>query len=743
MKKQQILALIMAGTIVTGMAPAAVFGETDAPAVSIEGEAAVAAESEEGAVVEETLTEGTDVSQTEDVPAETPAQEPTAEPEPTQAPTDIPAAEPTAEPAQEPASNPEEIFEAGNTTEMESLDEDGTAAQNAGQIVMKKPDGTQATYGTLAEAIAAADQNVDVADASAVTQIFVTGTVELTETVVIDGQRSISIAAGEAGAVIKRAETLTGDMFKVTGGSAFQFGSGTDASGNILGLTVDGYSTAPDAGGSIVLVETNSSFGMNNGVTLSGNRTSMIGAAIRNIGGTVGLSGGTITDNQSLDDVNGAIIYSEGNAAADATGNYKGDILVSGNVTISDDADRALVLNNNGVIRVVGVLGSTTSLRYLVNDPKDGRCVVQAAEGVVLSDVLNQVVYIGDAQYTVDANGYLKAATTPAESTMELKVVKANGEGVSWVSDTEASLSFHATELGKYYVKVIKQTDKMPTFAEVKAGVAAQDVGTTKITVSLTNLDSTSDLYVVVYAEDSRGLEAKKNLVLPLKARAAADPTATPTPTTRPALTPKVTESTVTGLEKPLEFYPGKTYSFTVKGAGSDNTDPVNGDVRWVPLYWSSYKNPSNQSQKQSIGTIGHKTGIKRAATFNMYIFFQKYVYDGTQWQPTDVIESMTYQFKSKAIEFSLSPTGTITPTVTDGNGGGSYGGGDGSGGSGDGDEVTDPEDHADDSSDTGSSSATNARTADNSPIATMMMLASLSLLAGGYVLVRKRKKEI
>lgn len=741
MKKQQILALIMAGTIVTGMAPAAVFGETDAPAVSIEGEAAVAAESEEGAVVEETLTEGTDASQTEDVPAETPAQEPTAEP--TQAPTDIPAAEPTAEPAQEPESNPEEIFEAGNTTEMESLDEDGTAAQNAGQIVMKKPDGTQATYGTLAEAIAAADQNVDVADASAVTQIFVTGTVELTETVVIDGQRSISIAAGEAGAVIKRAETLTGDMFKVTGGSAFQFGSGTDASGNILGLTVDGYSTAPDAGGSIVLVETNSSFGMNDGVTLSGNRTSMIGAAIRNIGGTVGLSGGTITDNQSLDDVNGAIIYSEGNAAADATGNYKGDILISGNVTISDDADRALVLNNNGVVRVVGVLGSATSLRYLVNDPKDGRCVVQAAEGIVLSDVLNQVVYIGDAQYTVDANGYLKAATTPAESTMELKVVKANGEGVSWVSDTEASLSFHATELGTYYVKVIKKTDSnRPTFAEAKANpVATGPVGVAGVAnIPLTNLDSSVDWYVMVYAEDSRSLEAKKNLVLELKARKTS---ATPTPTTRPALTPKVTESTVTGLEKPLEFYPGKTYSFTVKGAGSDNTDPVNGDVRWVPLYWSSYKNPSNQSQKQSIGTIGHKTGIKRAATFNMYIFFQKYVYDGTQWQPTDVIESMTYQFKSKAIEFSLSPTGTITPTVTDGNGGGSYGGGDGSGDSGDGDEVTDPEDHADDSSDTGSSSATNARTADNSPIATMMMLASLSLLAGGYVLVRKRKKEI
>ena len=106
----------MAGTIVTGMAPAAVFGETDAPGRVHRGRGSSGCRIRRRAVVEETLTEGTDASQTEDVPAEnTPAQEP--QQNRPRAPTDIPAAEPTAEPAQEPESNPEEIFGAGNTSQ--------------------------------------------------------------------------------------------------------------------------------------------------------------------------------------------------------------------------------------------------------------------------------------------------------------------------------------------------------------------------------------------------------------------------------------------------------------------------------------------------------------------------------------------------------------------------------------------------------------------------------------------------
>ena len=149
----------------------------------------------------------------------------------------------------------------------------------------------------------------------------------------------------------------------------------------------------------------------------------------------------------------------------------------------------------------------------------------------------------------------------------------------------------------------------------------------------------------------------------------------------------------------------------------------------------------------QKSWSIGNVNGIKQAKTFKMYIFLQKYIYNGSEWEATSVKEALATEFKSKAIDFSLTPTGTITPTVTDGSGSGSgsggndYDGGSGSDDSSDGSD--DAENHDGTDSDTGSSSATNARTADNSPIATMMMLASLSLIAGGYVIVRKRKKEI
>ena len=75
---------------------------------------------------------------------------------------------------------------------------------------------------------------------------------------------------------------------------------------------------------------------------------------------------------------------------------------------------------------------------------------------------------------------------------------------------------------------------------------------------------------------------------------------------------------------------------------------------------------------------------------------------------------------------------------------GGYYGGGE-TGETGedtDGDGGSDAASRDGDDSDTGStSSASNASTADNSPIGAMVSLAALSLLAGGYVIVRRRKR--
>ena len=145
----------------------------------------------------------------------------------------------------------------------------------------------------------------------------------------------------------------------------------------------------------------------------------------------------------------------------------------------------------------------------------------------------------------------------------------------------------------------------------------------------------------------------------------------------------------------------------------------------------------------QKSWSIGNVNGIKQAKTFRMYIFFQKYIYNGSEWEATGVKEALPTEFKSKAIDFTVTPSGTITPTATAGSGSGGYDYNGTGSGDGDGTDGDDAENHDGTDSNTGSTSATNARTADNSPIATMMMLASLSLVAGGYVIVRKRKKEI
>ena len=212
-----------------------------------------------------------------------------------------------------------------------------------------------------------------------------------------------------------------------------------------------------------------------------------------------------------------------------------------------------------------------------------------------------------------------------------------------------------------------------------------------------------------------------------------ADPTPTDTPN---AYIPDVKESIVQGLDEAIQFYPNQFYEFTVIGAGTTNQDPNEGDVKWVPIYWSTVANPNTDPNKGKVQIrtawkIGSTTGINKDATYNLYVFFQKYIYTGGQWQETDTIESAVYQFRSA----KLTPTGTPGADGTYGTGG---------------QTGSDP-----DATITGEASATSSNggngtrsknavsTADNSPIGTMSALAVASLLAGGYVIVRRRKKDI
>ena len=759
MKKKQLLVFIMAGSLAAGMSPVTMaFAEADTQTVTIEDTVAVAAESEEGEATAEPVQDISDTAA--DTPVEEPAQAAdTPTTEPTQAAADTPAAEPTQAAADTPAAEPTQAadavvddgFNSGDTAEL-TLEEEESATptpEATGQIILKAADGTQTSYSTLAEAVAAAPVNIG--KDGEVTQILVTGTVEISETVVIDQNKNISIAAAADGTTIKRAAGFLGDMFKVKDEStSFQFGTGKDGE-TVLSLTVTGALDQGDATGSIISVE-GGYFGMSDGVTLTGNRTSAPGAAICNSGGSIGLAGGTITGNQSEGIVN---------EAAEITGGaiYSlGEIRVSGAVIVKDNKDDGLNDNSivlggdNACIAAIGQLAETADLQVRRSDAAAGKIIVKVgtdATGTALTtmeNILAHVHYLDTTEYTINSQtGALESVTAPV-STMTL-----TADSISWNKAYEhtVDLTFHTNDAGvggRYYVTWVKKSDSTPGFEAVKSNYKSSGDIASSASVQLTDVAYDTAIKVVVYAEDSKGLEAVAPLVLTLKAKASTPTetpvTTTPTPTTRATINPSVSESKVTGLEKALEFYPKQMYNFTVTGAGTDNTNPVKGDTKWIPYGWSmSAKNIDTGYQKS--WSIGNVNGIKQAKTFRMYIFFQKYIYNGSEWEATGVKEALPTEFKSKAIDFTVTPSGTITPTATAGSGSGSGGYDYDGSGSGDGTDGDDAENHDGTDSDTGSSSATNARTADNSPIATMMMLASLSLVAGGYVIIRKRKKEI
>jgi LPXTG-motif cell wall-anchored protein len=184
-----------------------------------------------------------------------------------------------------------------------------------------------------------------------------------------------------------------------------------------------------------------------------------------------------------------------------------------------------------------------------------------------------------------------------------------------------------------------------------------------------------------------------------------------------------VNDSVVNGLAGSLELWPNTFYPFSVTGAGSDNTNPGNGDTCWRPVYWMQ----EGGSTKQTSWKIGSKNGIYTVKTLPIRIYLEKYVYQDGTW-----VASGEQQYISYTIQTADLSSATTTPSA-DGTTGYDAG-------------TTDTTALATTVNEDGttgeSTSAAGAQTGDESPIGTMMMLAMASMLAGGYVIVRRRKKE-
>ena len=332
----------------------------------------------------------------------------------------------------------------------------------------------------------------------------------------------------------------------------------------------------------------------------------------------------------------------------------------------------------------------------------------------------------------VSIKGTDGTVSTPKKIALDVdkRPADVNWIGFSWSNHTTANVTLRSNMSGTCYYKWVTRDkngkSKTPDDL-VSNGTQTAIIADKKFDIRIEDLNSDNPIDLYVAIKNKKGVLTIKRLKFEEDGRPKV---ATPTPTNTPnAYIPDVKESIVQGLDEAIQFYPNQFYEFTVIGAGTTNQDPNEGDVKWVPVYWSTAANPT-QSQMHTAWKIGSAKGINKDATYNLYVFFQKYVYTGGQWQQTDTIESAVYQFKSA----KLTPTGT--PGAD-----GSYGGG--QTGSDPNATITGEASATSSNGGNGTRSKNAVSTADNSPVGTMSALAVASLLAGGYVIVRRRKKDI
>lgn len=310
------------------------------------------------------------------------------------------------------------------------------------------------------------------------------------------------------------------------------------------------------------------------------------------------------------------------------------------------------------------------------------------------------------------------------------KISQASNTKVEWEDHNTATVYFTATHDCKWYSRFIEASTKSFSLADSKAVNTAKagDV----VSAVVKDIPEKEGYAIVVLARSTQdNAPAAKKFPLDYKNRPAKSSTAT-----RKAKTYSVTDNKVTGLENPLKFFPSKKYEFTVTEAGmSDEAPYVVGDERYAFLYWSTSSSGKNPQAKK---VIMSSKGIQDANTYTMYLFFQKYRFNGTDWVKKGSPESISTKFSSagytdeelKEYLEEAKENGTEVPGYENDTS------------SGDDADAELTATAAASEKDAGSKSKSAVSTADESPIGTMSALAALSLLAGGYIVVRKRKKE-
>ena len=754
MRRKQLFAIILAGALAAGSAPAAVFAaESDMAAMSEEGVGNAGSEeagSEDGSSdAEAPVTDGADAA---DAATDTPAADNTTTDETPAADNTGAAETPAAEdPATADTTLPEEVQTQEQTEENKEVDpQEGENPVEATGIEVLDADGQEIfntdgkRFENLQDAINAVPDYEESAENKPI--IKISQSIVLTDTITINGKK-VRIQSTANGVTIKRnteGEAFTGTMFSVTGeNSRLQFfiDDAIDATLTVSGeLPANGVIEA-EATGAIIDVQSGGTFGLNSGVTLTGNNYAEGGSAINCTGGKIVLAGGTVTMNDSGD---------KGAVYSDTDISMEGDASVSGNVD-----NKNIYLGENAKLtltKVTSVLTGQSTFTHI--KAQDGLGVIAgttdmtkdefatAIKNITYDDTTNYEYSIGSDGYSVALKKKSSGGKDDQDKPTDYEITYKAGSA-KWRDHTTVEAKFTVTGDCEWaYVVVKKGTTKVSPKKLSKFTSAKKN---TSFTVVAENIPEEDSKIIVVARRNSSDKDYKqaKPVYLYTSAMKKARP-AKPqaTATIRPASTPKVTEGTVTGFEDSIKFFPGKVYTFTPTGAGQDNQNPVTGDERWIPQYWTfSTSNDAEKHTKWQISAPkGQQLKGKGSVTYTIYIYCKKQVYNGKKWVDTDVVQPYKSQFT--AVEYTDKELADYlaelsgTPAQDDADGGDGGSGGDG------GTEAELTATAAASAKDAGSKSKSAVSTADESPIGTMSVLAALSLLAGGYVVVRKRKKE-
>lgn len=749
MRRKQLFAIILAGALAAGSAPAAVFAaESDMAAMSEEGTGDAGSEDAGSSDAEAPVTDGADAA---DAATDTPAADNTTTDETPAADNTGAAETPAAEdPATADTTLPEEVQTQEQTEENKEVDpQEGENPVEATGIEVLDADGQEIfntdgkRFENLQDAINAVPDYEESAENKPI--IKISQSIVLTDTITINGKK-VRIQSTANGVTIKRnteGEAFTGTMFSVTGeNSRLQFfiDDAIDATLTVSGeLPANGVIEA-EATGAIIDVQSGGTFGLNSGVTLTGNNYAEGGSAINCTGGKIVLAGGTVTNNDSGD---------KGAVYSDTDISMEGDASVSGNVD-----NKNIYLGENAKLtltKVTSVLTGQSTFTHI--KAQDGLGVIAgttdmtkdefatAIKNITYDDTTNYEYSIGSDGYSVALKKKSSGGKDDQDKPADYEITYKDGTA-KWRDHTTVEAKFTVTGDCEWaYVVVKKGTTKVSPKKLSKFTSAKKN---TSFTVVAENVPEEDSKIIVVARRNSSDTDYKqaKPVYLYKSAMKKARP-AKPqaTATIRPASTPKVTEGTVTGFEDSIKFFPGKVYTFTPTGAGQDNQNPVTGDERWIPQYWTfSTSNDAEKHTKWQISAPkGQQLKGKGSVTYTIYIYCKKQVYNGKKWVDTDVVQPYKSQFT--AVEYTDKE---LADYLAELSGTPAQDGGDGGDGSG-GDGGTDAEltaTAAASAKDAGSKSKSAVSTADESPIGTMSVLAALSLLAGGYVVVRKRKKE-